>query len=40
MAWKRHTTEQIIEMRKAEVKLSQGRTVDHSPFSIDQLRFG
>ncbi len=41
MAWKRHTTEQIIEMlRKAEVKLSQGRTVDHSPFSIDQLGFG
>jgi len=27
-------------LRKAEVKLSQGRTVDHSPLSIDQLRFG
>jgi hypothetical protein len=41
MAWKRHTTEQIIEMlRKAEVKLSQGETVDHSPLSIDQLRLG
>ena len=27
-------------LRKAEVKLSQGETVDHSPLSIDQLRLG
>jgi hypothetical protein len=41
MAWRRCTTERISGiLRDAEVKLSRGETVDHSPLSIDQFQFG